>query len=137
MNTTVSDQSPGAEAAAMGAALSAKTVGFCRLLRQHGFSPGLRESQDALAVAGLFLVTDFSAFHDGMRALLCCAEGERAEFDRLFEDYWAPEDGSRAIVPVTGPPKRKTNASRGGLPVTTGIPSPTWTTRPPPKSPAR
>ena len=109
------------EMTGMGAALNAKTVGFCRLLRQQGFSPGLRESQDALAVAGLFLVTDFSAFHDGMRALLCCAEDERAKFDRLFEDYWAPEDGSRAIVPVTGRPKRKTIASRGGLPVTTGF----------------
>ena len=109
------------EMTGMGAALNAKTVGFCRLLRLQGFSPGLRESQDALAVAGLFLVTDFSAFHDGMRALLCCAEDERAKFDRLFEDYWAPEDGSRAIVPVTGRPKRKTIASRGGLPVTTGF----------------
>lgn len=109
------------EAAGMEAALSAKTVGFCRLLRQQGFSPGLRESQDALAVAGLFLVTDFPAFHHGMRALLCCAEGERARFDRLFEDYWAPEDGSRAIVPVMGRPKRKTAASQGGFAVTTGI----------------
>lgn len=108
-------------AAEMGAALNAKTVGFCRLLRQQGFSPGLRESQDALAVAGLFLMTDFPAFHDGMRALLCCAEDERARFDRLFEDYWAPEDGSRAIVAVTEPPRRKTTASRGGLPVTTGF----------------
>ena len=83
--------------AALAEALRAKTVGFCRLARQHGMRVGLRETQDACRVTALFLVADFPAFRDGLRALLCQSPDDNPVFERLFTGYWCPADPTEAI----------------------------------------
>jgi uncharacterized protein with von Willebrand factor type A (vWA) domain len=82
----------------LAAALRAKVVGFCRLARRHGLRVGLRETQDICRVTALFLVTDFPAFRDGLRALMCLSPEDLPVFDRLFEGYWCPADASLAIA---------------------------------------
>ncbi|MBI4084059.1 MAG: VWA domain-containing protein [Candidatus Lambdaproteobacteria bacterium] len=85
------------ESAALAAATRDKVVGFCRLARRHGLRVGLRETQDAGRVAALFLVQDFGAFRDGLRALLCLAPDDVPLFERMFEGFWCPADPTRAI----------------------------------------
>ena len=111
----------GLDSAAVTAAASAKTVGFCRLLRQHGFRPGLRESADTLRIAEIFLCANFAAFRDGLRSLLCTSGDQYALFERLFEGFWCPADGAQRIIPVTGPPRRGNPRQGSGLRVTTGV----------------
>jgi hypothetical protein len=84
-------------APALEAALVEKTVGFVHLLRAQGFTVGLTESRDAIAVAECFLCRDFAAFRDGLRSLLCLSAEQFARFDFLFDSYWQPEGGARRI----------------------------------------
>jgi hypothetical protein len=99
--------------ASLPSALRAKVVGFCRLARRHGLRVGLRETQDAARVTVLFLVEDFRAFRDGLRALLCLSLDDLPVFERLFEGYWCPADASRALRDE--PPVRETREVAGGL----------------------
>ncbi len=78
-------------------ALAGKLVGFSRLLRRHGFTVGVQETQDAFRIAGEFLCTDFAAFRSGLCSLFCLSEREYAPFGRLFEGYWSPADGTRTL----------------------------------------
>ena len=82
----------------MTVALRTKVVGFCRLARAYGLKVGLRETQDACRVAAMFLVADFPAFRDGLRALLCLSPDDLPVFERLFEGYWCPSDPSQALT---------------------------------------
>ncbi|HKJ00168.1 MAG TPA: VWA domain-containing protein [bacterium] len=83
--------------AALQDALAEKTIGFAHLLRAQGFTVGLRESQDALAVAECFLCRNFEDFRCGLRSLLCLSVEQFARFDALFEAYWQPQDGAGRI----------------------------------------
>ncbi len=121
MDTRLPAAPPESLARLLPLALQEKTVGFCRLLRQHGFRPGMAEARDAVAVAEVFLCTDFSAFHDGMRALFCGREEDWERFDTLFADYWCPEDGARRIVSMQKPLKRQQRGAGQGIAVTTGV----------------
>jgi len=80
-------------------ALEAKVAGFSRLLRGHGFSVGLSETQDATRIAEIWMCVDFSAFQAGLRSLMCASPEQMATFDRLFEGYWAPPDAPSRIDP--------------------------------------
>jgi uncharacterized protein with von Willebrand factor type A (vWA) domain len=84
-------------AAALAEALREKAVGFCRLARHRGFRVGLRETQDVCRVTALFLVADFAAFRDGLRALFCQSPDDSPVFDRLFTGYWCPADPTEAV----------------------------------------
>lgn len=78
-------------------ALREKTVRFAHLLRNHGFSVGLKETEDTLRVAEVFLCFDMDSFHLGLRTLLCLSIDQYAPFDELFNRYWRPGDGSEMI----------------------------------------
>ena len=109
------------DAAEMAGAARAKVIEFCRLLRMNGFQAGLRESQDALRTADLFLCTDFSAFHAGMRSLLCCSRREWELFDRLFEGFWCPPDGPSVIRATRATPMLRKQVAPGTQQMTTGL----------------
>ncbi len=80
-------------------ALREKTVRFAHLLRNHGFSVGLRETEDSLRVAEVFLCFDFDCFHVGLRTLFCLSRDQFERFDGLFDRYWRPRDASERISP--------------------------------------
>ncbi|MCH9044598.1 MAG: hypothetical protein IIA40_00665 [SAR324 cluster bacterium] len=87
------------EIAPLAHALREKTVRFAHLLRNHGFSVGLKETEDTLRVAEVFLCFDMDSFHLGLRTLLCLSIDQYAPFDELFNRYWRPGDGSEMISP--------------------------------------
>lgn len=81
--------------------LRARVVEFCRLSRKHGLRVGLRETQDAGRIAALLLVADFTAFRDGLQALLCQGPDDVPVFRRLFQGYWCPADPTEMIRDFT------------------------------------
>lgn len=94
MDSNAQSVSP-SEQSAFVPALDKKLLGFCRMLRHHRFTLGLKETTDAYLLADWFLLQDFQAFRDGMRGLLCNGQEQISVFNRLFDGYWAPEDATQ------------------------------------------
>lgn len=73
--------------------LSANLVGFCRHLRQHNFTIGPSEEQDALIA--IELVNPFDATNDlqlCLQATLCRTSIQLKQFPKLFHNYWRELD---------------------------------------------
>ncbi len=90
-----------ARAADFGDALSARVIGFTRMLRDQGFPVGVQEGLDTLRVARLCDITDPQGLRWGLRALLCTCADEWQRFDELFNIYWRVE-GPRTRSVTTG-----------------------------------
>jgi uncharacterized protein with von Willebrand factor type A (vWA) domain len=65
-----------------------RLLGFTRLLRDNGFSLGLREQIDALSVARASGILNLQRLRWGLRSLLCTTREEWRRFDPLFDAYW-------------------------------------------------
>ncbi len=71
-----------------GIALREQLIGFCRQARDYGFSTGLAESRDWLAVAAQGELGDRSAMMCAARALFCVTPQQWAAFPAFFSAYW-------------------------------------------------
>lgn len=67
---------------------------FCQLARDNGLNVGLQENMDALRMAQLEPLNDRIAFGYALKAICCCSEEERAQFDTLYEWFWGWEKGA-------------------------------------------
>ena len=65
-----------------------RLLGFTGMLRDNGFSIGLREQIDALAVARSSGILNLQRLRWDLRSLLCASREEWQRFDALFDAYW-------------------------------------------------
>jgi uncharacterized protein with von Willebrand factor type A (vWA) domain len=80
---------PDGEAAGLiGEAIIARVAGFSRLLRQHGFAVGLKETSDALRIAAALQGESLGRVKAAFRSLFCSRVSEWKAFDPLFESHW-------------------------------------------------
>jgi uncharacterized protein with von Willebrand factor type A (vWA) domain len=63
-------------------------LGFTDMLRDNGFTLGLREQIDALSVARASGILNLERLRWGLRSLLCTTREEWQRFDPLFDAYW-------------------------------------------------
>lgn len=66
----------------------ARLLGFTGLLRDNGFSFGLREQIDAASLARTGGILNLQRLRWGLRSLLCTTREEWQRFDALFDAYW-------------------------------------------------
>jgi uncharacterized protein with von Willebrand factor type A (vWA) domain len=66
----------------------ARLLGFTGLLRDNGFSVGLREQIDAASLARSGGILNLQRVRWGLRSLLCTTREEWRRFDALFDAYW-------------------------------------------------
>ena len=66
----------------------AALLGFMDMLRDNGFSLGLREQIDALSVARSSGILNLQRLRWGLRSLLCTTREEWQRFDPLFDACW-------------------------------------------------
>jgi uncharacterized protein with von Willebrand factor type A (vWA) domain len=90
------------------APLTRLLVGFVRLLRDNGFTLGLREAKDAARVAEALDLARWQALRFGLRALLCSCERDWRRFDELYELYWLGRGHRQAKVSAGGGGRRPT-----------------------------
>ena len=101
--------------------LTARLVGFVRLLRDNGFAVGAGEAVDAGRLARGIDLMDANELRWGLRALLCARRADWRRFDELFDAYWR-RHGMRRALRAGGDPGRAAlrrlpgGASAGGLP---------------------
>jgi uncharacterized protein with von Willebrand factor type A (vWA) domain len=89
--------------------LNQKVVEFCRFARDRGFSCGVKETLDSLAVARLESATDRHTFPLALRAVLCSSKDEWDRFDELFRAFWNAAD----LQPPAASPKRRDRKPHG------------------------
>ena len=68
--------------------LAASIVEFCRFLRTHGFSAGMRQSMTALEAARTIEVTNRQLFLFTLKATLCSNREDWEQFELLFQAFW-------------------------------------------------
>lgn len=76
------------------ASLPEAVTAFCQLARENGLNVGLQENMDALRMARLEPLNDRIAFGYALKAICCCSEEERTQFDTLYEWFWGWEKGA-------------------------------------------
>ena len=79
--------------------LAGRIVEFVRLARAHHFRVGIRESKDALDVAGRVDLLDQRQLRWGLRALLCSNAADWARFDQFFDRYWQRPNRRKVELP--------------------------------------
>jgi uncharacterized protein with von Willebrand factor type A (vWA) domain len=83
--------------------LTARLVGFVRLLRDNGFAVGAGEAVDAGRLARGVDLMDANELRWGLRALLCARRADWRRFDELFDAYWRRHGMRRAVRAVGDP----------------------------------
>src|SRR6516164_4128044 len=68
-------------------------VEFCRFVREHGISGGVKETLDALQAARVIGVGDREGLRLVLRAVLCSSKQDWDLFDGLFETFWSQRNG--------------------------------------------
>lgn len=63
-------------------------LGFAAYARANEFNVGIRETQEALAIASKGLINDKEVFRYALKAIFCSSEENTQLFDQLFSDYW-------------------------------------------------
>jgi uncharacterized protein with von Willebrand factor type A (vWA) domain len=66
----------------------AALLGFTGMLRDNGFTVGLREQIDALSIVRAGGILNLRRLRWGLRSLLCTTREEWRRFDPLFDAYW-------------------------------------------------
>lgn len=79
-----------------GARLRARLAGFLRVLRDNGFTVGLRESRDALELLRQTPLNRPGEVKGLLRALLCARHADWQRFDEIFDAYWLGRGMKRA-----------------------------------------
>jgi uncharacterized protein with von Willebrand factor type A (vWA) domain len=95
-----------------------RLVGFVRLLRDNGFTLGLREAEDAVRAARAAGFAGAEPLRWSLRALLCSCERDWSRFDDLFDAYWLRRGMRRAVVSGGAGGAR---ARRNGTPIAAGF----------------
>jgi uncharacterized protein with von Willebrand factor type A (vWA) domain len=80
-----------------------RLAGFSRTLRDNGFTVGLAESRDGLAILASPAGRRPSALKPAFRALFCATHSDWERFDELFDAYWLGR-GMRRAQTLTGMP---------------------------------
>jgi uncharacterized protein with von Willebrand factor type A (vWA) domain len=65
-----------------------RLAGFCRVLRDNGFTLGLAETGDALAILSSPAADRSSSLKPALRALFCATRSDWERFDTIFDAYW-------------------------------------------------
>jgi uncharacterized protein with von Willebrand factor type A (vWA) domain len=73
---------------AIGPAMRRRLAGFVRTLRDNGFTTGLAETRDALAILSSPLAARPSSLQPALRALFCATHSDWERFDEIFAAYW-------------------------------------------------
>jgi uncharacterized protein with von Willebrand factor type A (vWA) domain len=89
----------------LGAMAAARLAAFARILRDNGFSLGLRESEDALKLMGVMAGSRVSAVRPALKALFCARRADWQKFDELFDAHWLGR-GMRRSIKVGGQSER-------------------------------
>jgi uncharacterized protein with von Willebrand factor type A (vWA) domain len=73
---------------AIGPASRRRLAGFVRSLRDNGFTIGLAETGDALAIMSSPLAARPATLRPALRALFCADHADWERFDEIFSAYW-------------------------------------------------
>jgi uncharacterized protein with von Willebrand factor type A (vWA) domain len=65
-----------------------KLAGFVRTLRDNGFTVGLAETRDALAILASPAARQAQSLSPALRALFCADHSDFQRFDEIFAAYW-------------------------------------------------
>ena len=68
--------------------LAARIAGFCRFVRENGFTTGVAETLDALTAARALGGVDAETLKFALRSELCSSKEEWDRFDSLFDEFW-------------------------------------------------
>jgi uncharacterized protein with von Willebrand factor type A (vWA) domain len=90
-------------------------VQFCQILRDHGFSAGVKETLDSLSAAILVNVSDRQAFKSALRSILVTSKQEFELFDLLFENYWQNLSPDRLLQKQSSNPVPKQRNPEGSF----------------------
>jgi uncharacterized protein with von Willebrand factor type A (vWA) domain len=63
-------------------------LGFAAYARSNELNVGVREAQEALAIASTGLIADKEVFRYALKSVFCSSEENTRVFDQLFESYW-------------------------------------------------
>jgi uncharacterized protein len=63
-------------------------LGFAAYARANELNVGIRETQEALAIASKGMINDKEVFRYALKAIFCSSEENTRLFDQLFNDYW-------------------------------------------------
>ncbi len=74
---------------ALGADLRRRLTGFVHTLRDNGYSVGLAETGDALAVLASPAGRQISALKPALRGLFSATRSDWRRFDEIFDAYWS------------------------------------------------
>ncbi len=95
----------------IGAAMREKLSGFVATLRDNGFTIGLNELRDALAVLASPAARSPSKLKPALRALFSADRSDWQKFDEIFSAYWAGKH-MRRMATVSGVPGTNTRRPR-------------------------
>jgi uncharacterized protein with von Willebrand factor type A (vWA) domain len=85
----------------VGEAMRRKLAGFAATLRDNGFTVGLSEARDALALLASPAARRADTLKQAFRALFCVDRSDWQKFDEIFDAYWSGR-GMRRIASVSG-----------------------------------
>jgi uncharacterized protein len=83
---------------------------FTNLLRNHDFTVGLRESEDAAKLIGKLDASRAATFRSAFKALFCSRLSDWKQFDGLFDSHWMGK-GMKRLVKVGGSSTSSTRPS--------------------------
>ncbi len=63
-------------------------LGFAAYARAHELNVGIRETQEALAIASKGMINDKEVFRYALKAIFCSSKENTQLFAQLFNDYW-------------------------------------------------
>ncbi|MFL5417775.1 MAG: hypothetical protein ACJ78Y_17370, partial [Myxococcales bacterium] len=79
--------------------LVARTVEFCRALREQGFPLGVEHSADAVRALATGTLESRTAARLALRCVLVSRPEDLRVFDELFDDYFTADSGERGPSP--------------------------------------
>jgi len=83
---------------AIGPATRRRLAGFVRTLRDNGFTAGLAETRDALAILASPVATRPSLLKPALRTLFCATHSDWERFDEVFDAFWLGRGHRQARV---------------------------------------
>src|SRR5215471_15172554 len=84
----------------IGPRMRRRLAGFLGMLRDNGFTIGLAETADALAILASPAAARPSLLKSALRALICSTHSDWRRFDELFDAYWGGR-GMRRMQPLS------------------------------------
>ena len=102
LTQTPSQQGGEVPAQFIGEAMRTKLTGFVRTLRDNGFTIGLAETQDALALLASPAAGSASTLRPALRALFAADHADFQRFDEIFHAYWSGRHVRARLKVVAG-----------------------------------